>query len=1336
MNFIKNIIYTLCLLLIINQADAKLSSFEGLHFYVGFMQNEVTRVNSQIPVDQKIFISSQKDANIDIRLPYEGSNLKFLLRKGEIYTLDVNSIYETNISEIINYNRLVYITSNVPITVYAFSTQEKTSDSYSVIPVSYWGNNYTVVTVPNDTYSDPTETMYNTPRQGEFLIMAAEDNTEVFINPSYETEKGKPANTEFKITLNKGYSYLVQSEPVPLGQGDLTGTKIRSTKPIGLLSGHVRASIPVGIERNLDSKDHLIEMLMPEKAWGKQFVSIPFGVNSMGDYFKVVSKTPNTKVSLTTSSGTVDKNTENATSSVVFDKINEPAVWTSNEPLQLAQFMMRTEVIEDINFADYDPSMVMVVPTEQFISYVNFHTPGNTSTNNPNQYKKHFVLIVAEKEALSSLYLDEDLLINTSEISENQILNTNYHWIKVQLSKGVHSLSSSTGRFSGILFGVGRYDSYAFVLGAALNKPGTNDVSPPDLVYNVDCFTISGKIFEEISDNNYGISHYEIKTDSTYNYSFNFSEILPNSTEIDFNCTINNPFEDAKIAFNYYDKNGNFQSFSYFHEAVNLDIVSNFDFGIVDWQDSVCFDITITNNGNSTQKIENIIFSGDNRLSIHNDNIPITLTPGETTVLKLCVDPKNVDGLVDGLINVDIGCNLNYETRISGSVIGTGLLVEGYDFGNVRLGESSCSNIKITNNGKVSIEILSIDDSLLGNEFTIDQSKLPVVLDVDDFIELPACFYPQFRGLTEKTFSVSNQFSIYKTGILKGNGLAPEINSVTHDFGNKRVGTQNAYTVFLDNTGDADIRITFDYFEINTIVDDNITQTLQNINNELIRAGESIGIPLEFNPQNTDFYDVIAVFSTDWEQINNLKVEVKGQGTLPSLELQNVNFGNRFIYSESEINQEIIYSSGNEQLAVKSAFIIEGDEQSFVIDLNQFQNLIIDENSSYYSNVIFKPTRLGYHELKIGIIHDANPNYEESIDTLLIIGNATIDDNIGINIIHQNEEMIKCDFKKLELIFTNNMNLPVDISEVNILQINENNIINTISDLNNLLPLSLSSSESFTVEYEILSMSNTIELVFEVVFFDEVKIQYPIELIVNILDNEISDIAAKTIDIGETIDLSLSGKFPESTNGVLIKPNLKINLKMQNLWLESEEFILNLTDGEGRNELLEMELINTNLDFLEFQSIEEIELQNETNWNLDLKFLSLLSKDKEAEISAIISSNTCFFSDSTNILIKYNEICNFDLRNVKLIANLPFVNIAPSPIHEKIKFTFELSEESEIKITIMDQIGKELTLINDLRLSPGVHEIEYPLDQLSSGVYFANVTIGKKIFNKLIIISK
>ncbi len=55
---------------------------------------------------------------------------------------------------------------------------------------------------------------------------------------------------------------------------DLTGTKINSSQPIAVFSGHQRATIPN--PSDLVSRDHLVEELPPIPTWGGSAFVTPY----------------------------------------------------------------------------------------------------------------------------------------------------------------------------------------------------------------------------------------------------------------------------------------------------------------------------------------------------------------------------------------------------------------------------------------------------------------------------------------------------------------------------------------------------------------------------------------------------------------------------------------------------------------------------------------------------------------------------------------------------------------------------------------------------------------------------------------------------------------------------------------------------------------------------------------------------------------------------------------------------------------------------------------------------------------------------------------------------
>jgi hypothetical protein len=131
----------------------------------------------------------------------------------------------------------IYITSDVPISVYGLNRRAQTTDNYLAFPTEVLGTEYMVLSY----YSFSPE------MQSTFAIVATEDSTTIEITPTTQTSGGKPANRPFTITLNKGNVYQVgarnNSHSVN-NPKDLTGTYIKSNKKIAVFGGHQCATVP------------------------------------------------------------------------------------------------------------------------------------------------------------------------------------------------------------------------------------------------------------------------------------------------------------------------------------------------------------------------------------------------------------------------------------------------------------------------------------------------------------------------------------------------------------------------------------------------------------------------------------------------------------------------------------------------------------------------------------------------------------------------------------------------------------------------------------------------------------------------------------------------------------------------------------------------------------------------------------------------------------------------------------------------------------------------------------------------------------------------------------
>ena len=164
----------------------------------------------------------------------------------------------------------LHITSDNPVSVYAFNTYSATTDATIVLPVSAWGKEYyrlSYTTIPLSMASG----FYDVD-----MIIANQDGTIV------TTPNGT-------VTLSAGRAwYFVR-------QGnDMTGNHITSNYPIAYFEHNTGVQIPLG--RNY--VDILFEQMMPVERWGTKFLvpNAPEGMNTMTNRIRIIASENNTSV--------------------------------------------------------------------------------------------------------------------------------------------------------------------------------------------------------------------------------------------------------------------------------------------------------------------------------------------------------------------------------------------------------------------------------------------------------------------------------------------------------------------------------------------------------------------------------------------------------------------------------------------------------------------------------------------------------------------------------------------------------------------------------------------------------------------------------------------------------------------------------------------------------------------------------------------------------------------------------------------------------------------------------------------------------------------------------
>lgn len=434
--------------------DPCVKSTEGKEFWFGFMESRHHQNGHYL----ELTITSTFTCHFSVY--YGNSTTPYISN----YTLQPNQPYrfqpywgnlEPIGSEKIE-QKAIHIVSDMPMNIFAMNWSPSSADAAVIFPIEAIGNEYYAMCYePN--ISEGSGGAPGNGKNSEFVVVASENNTKVTITPSKVTDQLKPANVPFTITLNKGDLYQVQSmnHPNLVGQGDLTGSYIKSDKPVAFYSGCWSTTIPIGAT---SAWDHLYEQIPPVRSWGRKFVTVPFSGRSF-DVFRILASEDKTTVRIGSNAPLL----LNKGKFYEFQlKTGQPSLIESDRPILLAQFMVSNINDKPANVSswDGDPLMLIVSPVDQTREAVTF-----VAYDSPNINSKYFVNVVTKNDGVSNIFLDNQL------ITFSYLPNTEYVYAQIPITKGNHNLTSNkSGKgFIAYVYGYGGVESYGYGVGFNLS---------------------------------------------------------------------------------------------------------------------------------------------------------------------------------------------------------------------------------------------------------------------------------------------------------------------------------------------------------------------------------------------------------------------------------------------------------------------------------------------------------------------------------------------------------------------------------------------------------------------------------------------------------------------------------------------------------------------------------------------------------------------------------------------------------------------------------------------------------------------------------------------------
>lgn len=363
------------------------------------------------------------------------------------------------------------VRSDRPVTVYQFSPLEYELDpapsecpvlsqcggsesrclSYSndaslLLPTTALTGNYTVLSWPSQADG-----------AGFIAITATEDGTSVTLHGAgkFRAGAGVDALGKGKVELDRGDVL----ELVAAGDSDVSGTRVRASKPVQVISGHSCANVP---SSDTGTCDHIEEAMLPEDTLGREYVvTLPVYADlatSAPHVLRITAIEKGTKVRfdpevvapITLDAGEVwEMELDGAALDHVHVKTGKPAL--------IATYMEGYQALPGSSILG-DPSLALAVPIEQYRSDYLFTAPVTYAVNIAD--------VVAKEGAHVSI---DGVAIAPADFAPIGASGYGVAHVSLDHETSVHTLKADQ-EVGLTVYGYGFYTSYMYPGGADLER--------------------------------------------------------------------------------------------------------------------------------------------------------------------------------------------------------------------------------------------------------------------------------------------------------------------------------------------------------------------------------------------------------------------------------------------------------------------------------------------------------------------------------------------------------------------------------------------------------------------------------------------------------------------------------------------------------------------------------------------------------------------------------------------------------------------------------------------------------------------------------------------------
>ena len=364
-----------------------------------------------------VFITSDVNTTGTVSIPGMGFSTNFTVTANTVTPVVLPTAVSQHTNNVKD-NKGVHITSVEEVTVYGLNYAPFTTDAFLSLPTDVLGLEYIVLTYGG------------LAARSSFGVVATQNNTTVTITPAVAAG-GRAANVPYTLTMNQGETYELR------GGTDMSGTRITSDKPIGVMGSSECANIPP----NAAYCDHIVEMIPPLETYGRTFATVPLKSRTNGDTWRLLASEDNTVIRI------------NGVAEPAINKgqwrekiITSASVIQSDKPIMIAQYSNGSSFSGNPG----DPFMMLIPSLEQFL--------GKYTVTTVSGYVAHYINIVAPTSVVGSLMLD-GAAVPASEFTA--IGSSGFSGAQIKVEPGTHNLSA-TLPFGVFQYGFNQDDSYGY----------------------------------------------------------------------------------------------------------------------------------------------------------------------------------------------------------------------------------------------------------------------------------------------------------------------------------------------------------------------------------------------------------------------------------------------------------------------------------------------------------------------------------------------------------------------------------------------------------------------------------------------------------------------------------------------------------------------------------------------------------------------------------------------------------------------------------------------------------------------------------------------------------